>query len=282
MKTALCISGELRSYDITYEELNNHIIRPLNADVFVYSWNSIGGSHKKRSSANVYNKFFTDDFRGEFHKSCDKNEFFEKIKDIYKPRKIVLEDYKEEYQNKIEDVERPEKLINDKELSRWSKNDISMFYTLYKCNELKKEAETEDGLKYDLVIKARSDIRFPDFKRMPLNAKLLKENNTLFYWPKDHNESHAVSDKFAFANSEIMDYYCNVFKRLNEYWNEGLMIESTQQPKISEHIMWHHFHDKSKYNVKSFGSEYYDAARAAGLRKELKQKLLGRKSEKDT
>ena len=70
-----------------------------------------------------------------------------------------------------------------------------------------------------------------------------------------------------------MDYYCSVFTHLTEYWEEGLVVERTQQPKISEHIMWHHFHDKSSYNVKSFGEEYYDVKRASQIRRELEQKV---------
>ncbi|QDP51404.1 MAG: hypothetical protein GOVbin630_102 [Prokaryotic dsDNA virus sp.] len=271
MKTALCISGELRSYDMTYEELKTHIIEPLNADVFVYSWETIEGTTKRRSTANIYNDFLVDDVR--HRKGRGEGAVRKSVTRLYAPRKIVLEKYSPDYQNRIDNVERPQGLRNDPNLARWCKNDLSMFYTLYKCNELKKEAEKEDGEKYDLVIKARSDIRYPDFKRMPLDAQLLEKANTLFYWPKDHNESHVVSDKFAFSNSHIMDYYCSVFTHLTEYWEEGLVVERTQQPKISEHIMWHHFHDKSSYNVKSFGEEYYDAKKASQIRRELEQKV---------
>ena len=60
MKAALCISGELRSYDKTYAELKNNIIDPLGADVFVYSWDAVKGTRKARCQVNKYNRFLVD------------------------------------------------------------------------------------------------------------------------------------------------------------------------------------------------------------------------------
>ena len=97
--------------------------------------------------------------------------------------------------------------------------------------------------------------------------------NTLWYWPKDHNEDHVVSDKFAFSTSEIMDYYSSVFTRLNEYWSEGIMVEATQVPKISEHTMWSHFHEKSDYIVRSYGEEYYDIDKAEQIAKQTEERV---------
>ena len=258
MKVALCISGELRSYQKTFQELKNNIIDKLNPDIFIYSWNDVGGTWKARAQDNKYNGFFVDDFNR--YDKLEKN-----VEKLYSPRKIVLEEFKESYKDKIKNVSRPHELIRNTDKNRWSKYNLPMFYTMYECNKLKSEAEKEDGKKYDLVIKARTDVRFPE---IPKN--IINKLDVLWYYPKDHNEAHIVSDKFAFSNSDIMDYYCDVFPRLNTYWSEG-MYNSLGIWKIGEEMMWHHFYDKSDIKVCSFGDEYYDSQKAQKDLIELKQ-----------
>ena len=268
MRTAICISGELRSYDITAEELRHHIINPLNADVFIYSWDTISGTWKTRNASNIYNNFLVDDVRHEEPAETLKRN----LEALYSPISMVLEPFKEEYKNNIENVSRPQELIDDPNLSKWCQHDLAMFYTMYKCNELKKQYEQENNFKYDLVIKIRTDIRFPHLGSLKASLQDMCKN-TLWYWPKDHNEAHVVSDKFAFSTSEIMDYYSSVFTKLNEYWAEGIMVESTQVPKISEHTLWSHFHEKSNYEVRSYGDEYYDKPRAEANNKQVNERI---------
>ena len=263
MKAALCISGELRSYDKTYAELKNNIIDPLGADVFVYSWDAVKGTRKARCQVNKYNRFLVDDFRAHDE---SKEELLENVKKTYNPRKIELEPFLEEYKNKIQGAQRPKEFIEDPDRERWTRYDLAMFYTLYRCNELKREAEREMGTKYDIVIKTRTDIRFPDFKPIVRTLEKKMVDNILWYWPKDHNEGHVVSDKFAFSNSGVMDYYSSTFNFLNEYWEEGLIVKETNQPKMNEGMLWHHIHNKSDIRVHSFGSAYYDASRAARIK----------------
>ena len=252
MKTALCISGEMRSYRETFGELKKNIIDVLNPDVYIYTWDTIGGTWKNRCQINKYNKYFIDDF-----KVAPAGEDLKRdLETLYKPKKLVLETFKEEYKDKIKEVRSPQQLLQDADKARWSQYNLPMFYTLYECNEMKKQHEKENDFKYDLVIKARTDIRFP-----LIPDSILGHLKDLWYYPRDHNEGHTVSDKFAFSSSEIMDYYSSVFAKLNEYWSEG-MFNSMGHWKIGEEMMWHHFYDKSDIVVKSFGDEFYDAHKA--------------------
>jgi hypothetical protein len=260
MRVALCISGELRSFQQTYKELSKNIIEPLEPDIFLYSWDQIEGSWKQRNKGNKYNNFFIDDFEGIQNSSTLSKD----VVDLYHPADFVLENFLEEYKNEIKGVKRPRELLSDANKSRWSQYNLPMFYTLYKCNELKKEYERKNNFTYDMVIKIRTDVRFPKMSK-DFDAGVLE--NTLWYYPKDHNESHVVSDKFAFSNSAIMDYYSSVFTKLTDYWDEG-MYNSLGHWKIGEEMMWHHFYDKSDISVKSFGGKYYDGKRAQAIRKE--------------
>lgn len=247
MRTALCISGELRSYRQTFPELKENIIDVLKPDVFVYSWDTVGGTWKGRNPFNKYNGYFVDDFdRAPSGKQLEKD-----LENIYRPEGLILEHFKPEYKDKIYNVGRPALLTENPDKGPWSQYNLPMFYTMYKCNELKRDKETQEGFTYDLVIKARTDVRFP---LIPSSA--LEQLDVLWYYPRDHNEGHVVSDKFAFSNSKIMDYYSSVFTKLNAYWGEG-MFNSKGHWKIGEEMMWHHFYDKSAIEVKSFGEEFY-------------------------
>ena len=257
MRTALCISGELRSYRETYFQLKKNIINQLKPDIFIYSWDSIGGSWKSRANDNKYNKFFVD----HFHNAARGKQLKNDLQTLFSPRSMILETFKENYKNTINNISRPVELLLDPNKNRWSQYNLPMFYTMYHCNQLKIKAELEDKREYDLVIKMRTDIKFP---KIPEN--ILKKKTVLWYYPKDHNEAHVVSDKFAFSSSKIMDYYCDVFPRLNDYWSEG-MFTSMGKWKIGESLMWYHIYDKSNIKVRSFGNEFYDPIRAHNNKK---------------
>src|SRR5215216_1422311 len=42
MRVAICISGQLRTFESTFESLSKHILRPFNCDVFLSTWNDVG------------------------------------------------------------------------------------------------------------------------------------------------------------------------------------------------------------------------------------------------
>lgn len=258
LKTAVCISS-LRSWKMTIEELKKNIIEPMNADVFIYAWDRERG-WKQRSRDNIYNRFFVDDpamyNNGELI-YYDEEELIE----AFSPEDITIETFEEEYKDVLWDIERPEGILNNPNWNKWSQYCLPMFYTMYRCNCLKIAKEALSGQKYDVVIKARTDIRFPKIPNM-----VLENLDQLWYYPMDHNEDHVVSDKFAVSSSEIMDYYCDVFPRLTKYWSEGL-TNSKGYPKIGEELMWHHFYDKApEIDVLSWGADFYDAVRAKGIR----------------
>ena len=38
MRVALCLSGQMRSFERTFDSINENLIKPNNADVFIHSW----------------------------------------------------------------------------------------------------------------------------------------------------------------------------------------------------------------------------------------------------
>lgn len=40
MRVALCISGELRNFEVSWKSIKKNVVDPLNADVYIFSWES--------------------------------------------------------------------------------------------------------------------------------------------------------------------------------------------------------------------------------------------------
>lgn len=249
MKVALCLSGEMRCYQKSYPVLQESLLDQFpDMDIYIYTWDRVG-PNKSRNMGNVYNHFF---IQGNDSPLLSGESLKEDLIRVYQPKKIVVEEWKDSYCNEIEGVIRPTELRKGQR-DRWTKYTIPMYWSIKKCYEM---LEGD----YDIVIKARSDIRFSKFPE-----EVLDNLDCLWYFPKDHNESHVVSDKFAFASQEVMNDYCHVFDRLNEYW-DGKFRSDEGYILANEMILWYHYQN-SDIEVRSFGDQYYDARRAEQIKK---------------
>lgn len=238
MKTAICISGQLRCFDdpLILKNVFQYIINPLNADVFISTWRNRGSS------------FYLD--WNKLKHSFDKNEIvdIQKIIDLYHPKKINVEDYNEWEKNGMPDS------IKNKTI----KNGIihnglnAMFYKIYDANNLRKEYEEENNIKYDLVIRSRFDLIFVS----PIEEEYLKNLNVLWnnncpyiYLP------YRVHDTFNFANAEIMNKFSEIYLNLPTYWADSRypQLERHDPPRIIKVFC-------AEHNIldKSFKDRFYD------------------------
>lgn len=257
MRVALCISS-LRAWKASYPALKRNILDVLNPDVFICAYDREKG-WKDRAQSNAYNSFYVTDpeAKGKEYVYIDQDE----VAEAFNPTKMLIVPFDDAMKDRIEHIQRPPELLANPDKNRWSQFNLPMFYAMYLANTLKVGYEVDEGFAYDLVIKARMDIVFPRIPKF-----VLDQPDILWYYPKDHNESHIVSDKFAMSNTHIMDYYCDAFIHLNDYWAEG-MINSAGYWKIGEEMMWTHIVEKSEIKVQSWGYDYYDAARAMKTKK---------------
>jgi len=256
LKVALCISS-LRAWKASFPALKRNILDVLHPDVFICTFDKEKG-WKERAQSNVYNDFYVRD-----PDAKDKEYVYIDEKEVavaFNPTKMLIIPFDEAMKDQIEHIRRPDALLNNPDKKRWSQYNLPMFYAMYLANTLKINHELEEGFGYDLVIKARTDIKFPMIPKF-----VLDQLDKLWYYPKDHNESHVVSDKFAMSNTHIMDYYCDAFIKLNDYWAEG-MTNSRGYWKIGEEMMWYHIVEKSSIEVRSWGYDYYDTQRATETR----------------
>ena len=86
---------------------------------------------------------------------------------------------------------------------------ISMHYSIFKANELKKRYEIENNITFDWVIRMRTD---SDFRHESLDIKSLEHNLNIPSGEDWFDE--AMNDQFAIGTSDAMDVYSNLYHNL--------------------------------------------------------------------
>jgi hypothetical protein len=169
MKIALCFSGLIRpeTFQKSYENVFNSIIKTHNPDIFVHSWLDDGLEAK------------------------------ELVLSTLKPKKFKIDEYSEKF--------------------REGYNFNSMFKSIYESNELKKQYEIENDLKYDVVIRYRYDIMIENIVDFTC-YDMTKLNIKIGYIDK----LKVFNDIFAFSNSLNMDIFCDVYNNIDNILNNKI------------------------------------------------------------
>lgn len=101
---------------------------------------------------------------------------------------------------------------------------ISMYYSIFKSNQLKRKYERKNKVKFDIVMRMRFDSNFngvdlvldpnlPGFNLNPANLKSIQI-------PLG-NDWAGINDQFALGSSSEMDMYCNLFNNLENLTDSG-------------------------------------------------------------
>lgn len=209
MKIALCLSGQPRDALQSYPYIKKNIIEVNNCDVFMFlnydkENNYIEKSHKDKGNCRAI-------------KNIDQD-----LINLYKPIKYLVEKQKN-FNNP--DLKIPEgryersQMMNKKE--NWSREQhrdytirqmISMYYGIFKCNELKETYSLENGFKYDYVIRLRYDVA-------PLTKlKINKFDNKFIHYLDMNHKDDLISDWLNFGSNKIMNIYSSLYLHL-EYIN---------------------------------------------------------------
>jgi hypothetical protein len=221
MKVALCISGQMRQFELAYGSIKKYILDPLSPDVFIFT-------EKQRGITNRV------DFEGSKSKLdiVDKEE----INSFFNPTELEFFDPPKNLHRKLHGVRIPDELVNaespPQSPNRW-KGNLPNFYGIYKCNQMKSNYEYRKGFNYDLVIRLRPDLALHE----PLPEKVLTRNDTI--WHEQTTDIH-VSDKLAMSSSENMDYYSSVWTKLQQYWKSPLGGGKRHQHRVGERLLLHH------------------------------------------
>jgi hypothetical protein len=203
MRIAICLSGQPRFLDKGYNNIFEKIISKYNdVDFFIHTW------WDNELDAKCANRKYT------FNVDTLKI-----IMDYYKP-KIMLNEPQMNF-NIYKDVDY--ETINPV-------SPYSMFYSIKVANDLKIFYEKKNNFKYDVVIRCRFDILIDKFD---INLS----DTDLSYIYTDTVGNGFPNDQFAISSSENMDYYCSLYDKIDEYYNEGF------RNFVGERLLRHHVKD---------------------------------------
>lgn len=191
-KVALCISGHLRTFESNFRTVKEHILDKFDCDVFIHTWDTLGLSYRAGDS-NLH--------------IAETRKYIDKINQLYKPKKIVIEKAKHFNITPI--------MHQRSSPHRDTAGVLSMFYKIEECNKLRKEYETEHKVKYDFVIRFRSDLWLES--PMPIDYKT---NSNHLYLPIYGNFGGAC-DQIAFGTPAIMDKYSTLYSNIESYLRAG-------------------------------------------------------------
>lgn len=138
MKTAICFSGYLRTYKLTFPTIKTNLLDKLKPDVFIHTWDRVD-----------FNSFPI---------------FSQELNKIFYPKLLLIE-----RMNRSRGSEYRKYLVDN----RSAENVSNMFYSIYRADELRQQYENKNKFKYDLVIRCRFDLKFlenlPEIDLLSLN-----------------------------------------------------------------------------------------------------------------
>jgi len=203
MKIAVCISGAVRYPHLGLKSIQK-IIPNEHVKVFIHTW--------KINNKNSFLKTIA----GLQHKEIDKIiETNLSILEDYNYEKLIIENY-DECQKKFEKLLSCLKFITSTDPEdtepRIDVGPISMHYSIFKANEMKKEYEKENNIIFDWVIRMRTD---SDFRYEKLDLNTLDHELNIPSgedWGDD-----SINDQFAIGSSHVMNLYSNLYNNFQYY-----------------------------------------------------------------
>ena len=211
MNFAICISGALRgNYKKAFDSIYKNLVTPLNADVFIETWDNFY-EWPGICSGDFIQRIFGDDI---FKKTpgCISNEklFKEKMKCAYAKlsqpivKKIDIAEINNLYSNAFISVNSEQKFTEDilvqmDTSGKFLPNQYRMFYLMYRANSNMHVYEKSTLKKYDVIVRVRPDVFFEEspniqqFYELQDNEALIKS----IHWGLD--------DVYFCAKSDTMD-----------------------------------------------------------------------------
>lgn len=224
MKIALCLSGHFRNFEATFPSLDRKLLSKYDIDIFISTWDKLGFSCLYKTDA------ILNDTSGKI----------ELIQNLFKPKKIIVEpSYFIEELKKQGDIYAPHLKFEPKHVGHMA----SMFYKIYAANELRNLFQRETGIKYDAVIRSRSDLMF----NIDINIPDLDEKS--IYLPGNSSHPGWYTDQLAIGLPEDMDIYSSFFFDIQEYF-------LARKEFYPEKFMCYCF-EKKNLNFKTFSCDYY-------------------------
>jgi len=186
MNVAICFSGTSRDPDKGLNSLSS-IFPNDNVKVFGHTCPNLN-NEKDYTNSNL------DVNRGSNFELLERFNFETLLVEDYKSKKIHFQKMYDFFNFKIHDAP-----------PRTDLGIISMFYSIYKSNYLKRKYELSNNMKFDKVVRIRFD---SNFENKNLDLKTIVGDLSI---PSGNDWCGGINDQFAIGSSESMDVYCDLY-----------------------------------------------------------------------
>jgi hypothetical protein len=182
LKLALCLSGQARSLFQAKKYIQKNLLDPYNVDVFCHTWKPQGGILQMK--------------------------LFEDINFIYDPIYLA-------YDMPIPATTNSDMFVPN--ASHPANFCTSMFYSIYKANDLRIKQQLQNSVKYDFVIRSRFDLALN--KVIDFNSL---EKGKVYVSKDTDGPNPLLNDQFAIADPDTMNIYASTFLYLRKLHESGV------------------------------------------------------------
>jgi len=221
MRLCICISGQIRGEHLALDQLKSEI-ESLSDDIevtLIFSvWDKVSGKLDGELHLPQLYRMFEPEVAELFPSSFYGTNFWDNLPKTY--NRLLQEDntsvqklLSNLFPDAIIDIEADSLNLEFSEPCA-DKNSVKMLYKVWRCNEIKKKIEAEQGT-FDCVLRTRPDLL------IKLNNSLIKERitNDIIYIPEFKASRHS-HDIMAYGSSYVLDRYSELFpKSLLQKWS---------------------------------------------------------------
>ncbi|MFC0407389.1 tetratricopeptide repeat protein [Roseomonas elaeocarpi] len=223
-RVAICVSGQLRGYETAWPLLRKLIIDPLQADVFLSTWNTVGTG---AGGPGVIDRFIPPILLQALPLEMRKYERFldacPNASDLILKDESVAADVlsgslglagcetepPENFDEHWKTLDVPDRM----------KNACRMIYKIWRAHELMRKQEHMQGWDYDIVLRLRPDMLFSYFDLSQVR-NVSRLNNTLCV---KMLKASGLEDQFAVGGRGAMEIYSSIWPMVKQRGNSGYL-----------------------------------------------------------
>lgn len=219
-KVALCISGQMRGFALTWPGIRREFVEACNPDIFVHTWDeeSFTPPLFRRLSRFIGTELVRQLPLELQQTLAFSKRFPETAKKLQQPikRAISAEEISKLVNSRYVVVEAEKNLVDanffPKEIwHRGNANQAKMFYKIFQCDQLRIQQEHASGTPYDVVIRIRPDFNLT-IEALPLYLRAVQEDASKVF--VSYINPDGCGDQFAIGGSGAMTAYSSIWKHL--------------------------------------------------------------------
>ena len=221
MRIALLLSGHLRLFEKCAKSLHTNLLLGREIDTYIHTWDTLEVPVSKEKPNGL---IFT---------NSPTEKKLDDIQRVYHPKNIQIDSQ----QQTIDKIIAPafSMMLDPGDRPGFFGGSLihyaSMLYSLKQCYKLLDGQGT-----YDLVIRCRPDLVFPDklevINQVPLRTALFTPNIAQYY-------SNGLNDQFAFGEQTSLHHYCNLYDELISHVQHRVCSPLRPETLMRYHIASH-------------------------------------------